>query len=60
MSGPSHFPGIFVEKVRAGSLAEEVGLEIGDQIIEVNGTSFDSISHKEVQSPSLPCTRWLV
>ncbi|XP_041367645.1 harmonin-like [Gigantopelta aegis] len=47
VSGPRHFPGIFVENVRPQSLAEEVGLEVGDQIIEVNGTSFDNISHKE-------------
>ncbi|XP_071100258.1 harmonin-like isoform X1 [Haliotis cracherodii] len=47
VSGPSHFPGIFVEKVRSGGLAEEVNLEVGDQIVEVNGTSFLGITHKE-------------
>ncbi|XP_046573811.1 LOW QUALITY PROTEIN: harmonin-like [Haliotis rubra] len=47
VSGPSHFPGIFVEKVRPGGLAEEVNLEVGDQIVEVNGTSFLGITHKE-------------
>jgi hypothetical protein len=48
LSGPQHYQGIFVEKVKAGSLAEEVGLEVGDQIVEVNETSFVGISHNEV------------
>ncbi|KAL5007097.1 hypothetical protein ScPMuIL_015903 [Solemya velum] len=46
ISGPSHFPGIFVEGVTMGSLAEEVGLERGDQILDVNGTSFKDITHQ--------------
>ena len=37
-----------MEKVRPASLAEEVGLEVGDQIVEVNETSFLNIGHKEV------------
>nr|KAG5691284.1 hypothetical protein BaRGS_017250 [Batillaria attramentaria] len=48
VSGPRHYPGIFVEKVRPGSLAEEGGLEVGDQLVEVNETSFLNIGHKEV------------
>ncbi|ESO97282.1 hypothetical protein LOTGIDRAFT_159301 [Lottia gigantea] len=47
LSGPNHFPGIFIEKVKPESLAEEAGLEVGDQIVEVNGTTFQHISHKE-------------
>ncbi|XP_076472086.1 uncharacterized protein LOC143301586 isoform X2 [Babylonia areolata] len=47
LSGPSYYPGIFVEKVRPGSLAQEVGLEVGDQIVEVNDSSFQNIGHKE-------------
>ncbi|XP_050408731.1 harmonin isoform X1 [Patella vulgata] len=47
LSGPNHFPGIFIEKVKPDSLAEEAGLEVGDQIVEVNGTPFQGISHKE-------------
>ena len=38
--------GIFVANVEKGSKAEEVGLKRGDQILEVNGQSFEHISHK--------------
>lgn len=47
ISGPAHFPGIFIENVRPGSLGEDYHLEVGDQIIEVNGKSFEKIKHKE-------------
>ncbi|XP_025085156.1 harmonin-like isoform X4 [Pomacea canaliculata] len=47
LSGPRNFPGIFVEKVRPGSLAHEAGLDVGDQIVEVNDTNFLNISHNE-------------
>ncbi|XP_045176075.2 harmonin-like isoform X2 [Mercenaria mercenaria] len=47
ISGPSHFPGIFIETVRPGSLGEDYNLEVGDQIMEVNGKSFEKIKHKE-------------
>ncbi|BFZ04125.1 hypothetical protein BsWGS_07164 [Bradybaena similaris] len=40
-------PGIFVEKVRPRSIAEQVGLEPGDQILEVNETSFRRISWEQ-------------
>lgn len=33
--------------VDAGSLAEEAGFKIGDQIMEVNGKNFENIKHKE-------------
>nr|XP_014340770.1 PREDICTED: harmonin isoform X11 [Latimeria chalumnae] len=46
-SGPTQKPGIFVSNVKSGSLSAEVGLEIGDQIVEVNGVDFTNIDHKE-------------
>merc|ERR1719150_794267 len=33
--------GIFISKVESGSKAEEIGLKKGDQILEVNGQSFE-------------------
>ncbi|KAK3102252.1 hypothetical protein FSP39_009927, partial [Pinctada imbricata] len=47
LSGPRHFPGIFVERVNPGSLGEEIGIQVGDQFIDVNGTSFMDITHRE-------------
>ncbi|XP_004418537.1 PREDICTED: harmonin isoform X3 [Ceratotherium simum simum] len=46
-SGPVQKPGIFISQVKPGSLSAEVGLEIGDQIVEVNGIDFSSLDHKE-------------
>lgn len=46
ISGPVHFKGIYVDKVKPNSLAEEIGIEVGDQIIEVNKTSFIDIGHE--------------
>ncbi|KAM3919084.1 harmonin isoform 4-T4 [Leptodactylus fuscus] len=46
-SGPSQKPGIFISNVKSGSLSAEVGLEVGDQIVEVNGVDFSNIDHKE-------------
>ncbi|XP_029438856.1 harmonin isoform X1 [Rhinatrema bivittatum] len=46
-SGPSQKPGIFVSNVKPGSLSAEVGLEMGDQIVEVNGVDFSNVDHKE-------------
>ncbi|XP_065348320.1 rap guanine nucleotide exchange factor 2 isoform X2 [Cloeon dipterum] len=37
--------GIFISKVDKKSRAEEVGLKRGDQITEVNGQSFDHVTH---------------
>ncbi|CAA9998648.1 unnamed protein product, partial [Nesidiocoris tenuis] len=37
--------GIFISKVEKGCKAEEVGLKRADQILEVNGNSFEHISH---------------
>ncbi|KAM5138659.1 harmonin [Mantella aurantiaca] len=46
-SGPSQKPGIFVSNVKSGSISAEVGLEVGDQIVEVNGVDFSNVDHKE-------------
>ncbi|XP_068116449.1 harmonin isoform X3 [Hyperolius riggenbachi] len=46
-SGPSQKPGIFISNVKPGSLSAEVGLEVGDQIVEVNGVDFSNLDHKE-------------
>ncbi|XP_069624138.1 harmonin-like [Ranitomeya imitator] len=48
-SGPAQKPGIFISNVKPGSLSAEVGLEVGDQIVEVNGVDFSSIDHKEAE-----------
>lgn len=37
--------GIFISKVDKKSKAEDVGLKRGDQILEVNGQSFEHVSH---------------
>lgn len=37
--------GIFISKVDKKSKAEEVGLKRGDQILEVNGQSFEHVKH---------------
>ncbi|CAH0545985.1 unnamed protein product [Brassicogethes aeneus] len=37
--------GIFISKVDKKSKAEDVGLKRGDQIVEVNGQSFEHVSH---------------
>uniref|UniRef100_A0A8C7VXH5 Usher syndrome 1C n=1 Tax=Oncorhynchus mykiss TaxID=8022 RepID=A0A8C7VXH5_ONCMY len=47
-SGPTQQPGIYVSNVKPGSLAAEVGLQIGDQIVEVNRVEFTNLDHKEV------------
>ncbi|XP_074855144.1 harmonin [Carettochelys insculpta] len=46
-SGPTQKPGIFISNIKPGSLSAEVGLEIGDQIVEVNGVDFTHVDHKE-------------
>uniref|UniRef100_A0A8C3U015 USH1 protein network component harmonin n=1 Tax=Catharus ustulatus TaxID=91951 RepID=A0A8C3U015_CATUS len=52
-SGPTQKPGIFISNVKPGSLSAEVGLEVGDQIVEVNGVDFSNVDHKEVKSSLL-------
>lgn len=46
-SGPTQKPGIYISNVKPGSLSAEVGLEVGDQIVEVNGVDFTSADHTE-------------
>ncbi|XP_041650607.1 harmonin isoform X2 [Cheilinus undulatus] len=46
-SGPTQKPGIYISNVKPGSLSAEVGLEVGDQIVEVNGVDFTNADHKE-------------
>ncbi|XP_075358363.1 harmonin isoform X3 [Mycteria americana] len=46
-SGPTQKPGIFISNVKPGSLSAEVGLEVGDRIVEVNGVDFSNVDHKE-------------
>uniref|UniRef100_A0A8C3GCJ6 Harmonin n=1 Tax=Cyclopterus lumpus TaxID=8103 RepID=A0A8C3GCJ6_CYCLU len=46
-SGPTQKPGIYISNVKPGSLSAEVGLEIGDQIVEVNAVDFTNADHKE-------------
>ncbi|XP_061679130.1 harmonin isoform X2 [Syngnathoides biaculeatus] len=46
-SGPTQKPGIYISNVKSGSPSAEVGLQIGDQIVEVNGVDFTHVDHKE-------------
>uniref|UniRef100_A0A9J7X5Z6 Usher syndrome 1C n=1 Tax=Cyprinus carpio carpio TaxID=630221 RepID=A0A9J7X5Z6_CYPCA len=46
-SGPTQKPGIYVSNVKPGSVSSEVGLQIGDQIVEVNGVDFTNLSHQD-------------
>ncbi|XP_048014893.1 harmonin-like isoform X1 [Megalobrama amblycephala] len=46
-SGPTQKPGIYVSNVKPGSLSAEVGLQVGDQIVEVNGVEFTNLSHQD-------------
>lgn len=46
-SGPTQKPGIYISNVKPGSLSAEVGLEVGDQIVEVNAVDFTNADHKE-------------
>ncbi|XP_053329812.1 whirlin [Spea bombifrons] len=45
--GIEHGIGIYVSLVEPGSLAEEEGLKVGDQILKANGRSLDKVSHAE-------------
>lgn len=41
VKGPSNYPGIFVQTIKEGGIAQESGLEVGDQIIAMNGLSME-------------------
>ncbi|XP_069949031.1 PDZ domain-containing protein 11-like [Cherax quadricarinatus] len=43
--GKEHFCGIYLSKVMPNTEAERLGLREADQIISVNGTSFEDIEH---------------
>lgn len=45
--GSEYGLGLYVSGVDAGSLAEEAGFKVGDQIMEVNGKNFENLKHKE-------------
>ncbi|TRY94032.1 hypothetical protein DNTS_011948 [Danionella cerebrum] len=45
--GSEHGVGIYVSLVEPGSSAEREGLRVGDQIIKVNNTVFDRVTHGE-------------
>jgi C-terminal processing protease CtpA/Prc len=36
-----------LSRVDPGSLAEQAGFRVGDQILDVNGRSFENVKHKE-------------
>lgn len=40
VKGPPVYPGIFVQEIKANGIAQSSGLEVGDQIIGMNGFSF--------------------
>lgn len=43
VKGPDEWPGIFVQNVKPGSLAERVGLQPGDQLMRADGNSLDQM-----------------
>ncbi|KAG8447931.1 hypothetical protein GDO86_015154 [Hymenochirus boettgeri] len=45
--GVEHGTGIYVSLVEPGSLADQEGLKVGDQILKANGRSLDRVSHAE-------------
>lgn len=45
--GSEYGLGLYVSGVDAGSLAEEAGFKVGDQIMEVNGKNFENLKHNE-------------
>ncbi|GAB1608072.1 harmonin-like isoform X2 [Argonauta hians] len=47
VSDPPKQKGIFVQHVKPDSLAQDAGLEPGDQILSVNNTSFLDVTHSQ-------------
>ena len=45
--------GQYIGKVESGSPAEAAGLRDGDRIVEVNGSSIDHDTHKQVEKASI-------
>ncbi|XP_041430778.1 whirlin isoform X2 [Xenopus laevis] len=45
--GVEHGTGIYVSLVEPGSLAEQEGLRVGDQILKANGHPLDRVTHAE-------------
>lgn len=45
--GPPEMPGIFMCTVKEGGIADQAGLQVGDQILEMNGTSFHDLKLNE-------------
>lgn len=43
--GGQYGHGIFVSQVCPGTQAEETGMRVGDQLLEVNGVDFAEIAH---------------
>ncbi|XP_054720378.1 harmonin-like [Uloborus diversus] len=41
--GPPEMPGIFMCTVKEGGIADQAGLQVGDQILDMNGTSFHDL-----------------
>ncbi|XP_066278702.1 harmonin-like isoform X2 [Branchiostoma lanceolatum] len=45
--GPAYKPGVFVKNVKPGSIAEEIGLKLGDQFLDVNGINLTHADYGE-------------
>ncbi|XP_015913657.1 PDZ domain-containing protein 7 [Parasteatoda tepidariorum] len=45
--GPAELPGIFMCTVKEGGIADQAGLQVGDQILDMNGTSFHDLKLNE-------------
>ena len=50
--GSEHGLGIFVSWIEPGSNAEKCGLQVGDQILKANDTSFTNINHYDAVTVS--------
>ncbi|XP_078670987.1 harmonin-like isoform X2 [Branchiostoma floridae x Branchiostoma belcheri] len=48
--GPAYKPGVFVKNVKPGSIAEEIGLKLGDQFLDVNGINLTHADYGEAIS----------
>uniref|UniRef100_T1JE07 PDZ domain-containing protein n=1 Tax=Strigamia maritima TaxID=126957 RepID=T1JE07_STRMM len=45
--GPKEKPGLFVQSIKDGGLAQQVGLHIGDQIMQVNSLDFSNVEFQD-------------